>query len=79
MPFSDPDICPNLVDPMNGDFVTMTGKSVGDIAVYTCNSGFELVGATNLTCQIDGYWSDPPPLCEAIGMRKNVLVHLSLL
>ena len=65
-------VCPDLTDPTDGYLVLMTGASVGDIAVYICKSGFELVGTATLTCQSDGTWSDLTPVCKNItGMRKK--------
>ena len=55
-------MCPNLANPANGA-VTVSGRNPGDIATYTCNSGFELVGADTLTCGSDGMWSPDPPVC----------------
>ena len=38
---------------MNG-MATFTGNSVGDTVIYTCNSGFELIGSMTATCtQVD--------------------------
>ena len=34
--------------------VAFTGNSIGDTATYSCNLGFELIGATTVTCtQVD--------------------------
>ena len=54
--------CPNLADPANGA-VMVEGMNPGDTATYTCNSGFELVGADTLTCGSDGMWSPDLPVC----------------
>ena len=60
------------MDPVNG-MVMMTGNSIGDTATYSCNQGYELVGAEILTCQsIGAQWSDSPPECKIIG--KNVII-----
>ena len=65
--------CPDLTDPANG-VVVMTGNSVGDTATFTCNSGFELVGAATVTCQDDRQWTDLPSACQiVIGMRTSSL------
>ena len=61
--------CSDLTDPANG-MVVMAGNSIGDTASYTCNSSFGRVGVDTLTCQSDGTWSDPPPICEPIGMKN---------
>ena len=67
-------MCPNLVNPANG-MVVVAGMSVGDIATYTCDPGFELEGVTTQTCQSDGTWSGIPPWCEStIGKRKIILL-----
>ena len=55
-------MCPNLENPVNGA-VTVNGMNPGDTAIYTCISGFELVGADTLTCGDDGMWSSDPPSC----------------
>ena len=66
------DMCPDLVDPEGGRLVILTRKSVGGTAGFICNFGYELVGAATLTCQANGMWSAPPPVCmSAGGMRAN--------
>ena len=42
-------LCPDPADIVNG-MMTFTGHSVGDTAIYNCNSGFELIGNTSTTC-----------------------------
>ena len=65
-------VCPDLPNPANG-MVTISGNSDGDTATYTCDQGYELVGAETLTCQsIGAQWSDPPPVCQLVG--KKVIV-----
>ena len=63
-------VCPNLTDTANGRVVVFIGNSVGDTATYSCNPGFELVGAQTVTCQADGTWSDPPPTCQMMGKKR---------
>ena len=61
--FSSVVTCPDLTAPNNGS-VIMTGNSVGDTATYTCDPGFVLQdGAMMVTCQDDGTWDGPPPVC----------------
>ena len=58
-------VCPDLSLPAYGD-VTVTGRSIGDFAIYTCDSGFELDltnGSEVRTCRADGMWSGYPPTC----------------
>ena len=58
-------LCPDLVDPVNG-MVMMTGNSVGDTATYSCNDGYSLSGVDMVTCEDDGEWSDPLPICVPV-------------
>ena len=54
--------------------VTVSGNSDGDTATYTCDQGYELVGAESLTClSIGAQWSDSPPECKIIGKKVIVL------
>ena len=55
-------MCPSLPDPPNG-IVSVTGFSVGGVATYICNEGFELVGSEVRMCQGDGEWSGEEPQC----------------
>ena len=60
-------LCPDPVDIANG-LVTFSGNSIGDIATYTCNSGFELIGGATTTCtQVDANSAAfplAPPSCR---------------
>ncbi|CAH1248929.1 SELP [Branchiostoma lanceolatum] len=56
--------CNNLTPPTNG---AMTGSnSYGDVATFTCDPGYKLVGTFTLTCQYDGTWSGGSPKCTAV-------------
>ena len=65
-------LCPDLVDPVNG-MVMMTGNSVGDTATYSCDDEFSLSGVVMVTCEDDGQWSDPPPIC--VAFRTCVIIQ----
>ena len=45
-------LCLSPDNPRNGN-VTVTDNSVGGIAVYMCNSGFEVFGDAIATCTSD--------------------------
>ncbi|XP_066283044.1 sushi, von Willebrand factor type A, EGF and pentraxin domain-containing protein 1-like [Branchiostoma lanceolatum] len=54
--------CPVLSAPANG---VMTGNNRYQNQVqFSCNSGYQLVGSTTLTCQADQTWSGPVPNCS---------------
>ena len=65
--YSTAGLCPDIMDLTNG-MMMMTGISIGDTANFTCNPGYELVGAENITCRKGRGWSDPPPVCHS-GMK----------
>ena len=61
--------CFGLNNPANSE-VMVNGMSPGDTAIYTCDSGFELVGAATLTCGNDGQWNPAPPICRGEFSRN---------
>ena len=60
-------MCPALLDPINGA-VTWTSLTVGGVATYVCDDGFELEGSMTRTCESSGMWSGEEPMCR--GMYK---------
>ena len=69
--------CPDLDHPVNGT-VSQSGNSEGDTALYTCNSGYELVGASVLNCQDDGTWDNSPPFCHSVGGKTENLNSINM-
>ena len=62
-----------MPNPANG-MVTVSRNSDGDTATYTCDQGYELMGAETLTClSIGAQWNDSLPECEIIGTKVIVL------
>ncbi|KAI8484967.1 hypothetical protein Bbelb_373740, partial [Branchiostoma belcheri] len=59
--------CPILTEPTNG---TMSGENV---LTFTCNTGYNLVGPSTLTCLEDGTWDGSPPTCEAVQLQCPTL------
>ena len=55
------EVCPTLPDPENGK-VFVFDKS----AVYTCNTGYTLVGAQFLQC-ISEKWIGQSPTCSTLS------------
>ena len=76
-------LCPAPVDIDNG-VMTFTGDSVGDTATYTCDSGFELIGAETTTCILSpvdensaAFQPAPPSCrCEYTGYKLPALEWL---
>ena len=61
-------LCDDPVSIKNGT-VTFNGNSVGDIATYICDSGFELIGNATTTCStfVDmniAEFQPAPPSCR---------------
>ena len=40
------------------------GTSFGDVARYSCDTGYILNGTAERTCQANGEWSGSAPTCE---------------
>ena len=57
--------CPPLTAPDNG---TLEGSdfSLGSYVVFTCSSGYTLVGNSEIFCLSSAEWSDPTPTCEPV-------------
>ena len=51
--------------PTNGRVDTSAGTSFGDVARYSCDTGYTLNGPAQRTCQADGQWSGSVPTCES--------------
>ena len=60
-------LCDVPVDIDNG-MVTFNGNSIGDMATYTCDLGFELIGNANTTCTLvdtdSAEFQPVPPSCR---------------
>ena len=67
--------CPDLTDPPNGNH-SITGNTVGHIAIFECDPGYELIGDDVLGCQEDGQWTSSVPSCQEIGMTTIITIIL---
>lgn len=54
--------CNPLDAPDNG-FIRFSSTTVGSVASYSCNPGFELQGVTSRICRPGGEWSEVAPVC----------------
>ena len=57
--------CGQLDRPSNGRVNTSAGTSFGDVARYSCDTGYTLYGPAERTCQADGRWNGSVPTCES--------------
>ena len=57
--------CGQPDDPSNGRVDTSAGTSFGDVARYSCDTGYTRNGPAERTCQADGQWSGSAPTCES--------------
>ncbi|XP_019620809.1 PREDICTED: P-selectin-like [Branchiostoma belcheri] len=53
--------CPQLTAPLNGGHTA--GSSYPTVVQFTCDTGYNRVGAGSIACQADGTWSDSAPTC----------------
>ena len=60
--------CDILSTPSNGGMSCSSGRVgvgyEGDTCSFTCNTGYELTGSDNRTCQSNGSWSGSEVLCK---------------
>lgn len=65
-------LCPQL-SIVNG-MIIMTSNTVGSLAFYQCNLGFEVSGLTVRECTADsgeGQWSGEEPTCIGIKLSND--------
>ncbi|XP_019618629.1 PREDICTED: sushi, von Willebrand factor type A, EGF and pentraxin domain-containing protein 1-like [Branchiostoma belcheri] len=64
-------LCPPLTPPLNGQMAG--GNAYGDIVVYVCDAGYELVGGNvTRTCQEDKEWSGTQPECHKVSCSQLI-------
>ncbi|CAF4748505.1 unnamed protein product [Pieris macdunnoughi] len=90
MPQCIPIYCPDPIIPEHGQLLTKTtskdGKyPVGDLLIYTCDTGYQVLGEASIVCTENGFWSHPPPFCvppaeiknpDTIYIENTTLVHV---
>ncbi|XP_032527367.1 locomotion-related protein Hikaru genki isoform X2 [Danaus plexippus] len=67
IPHCVPIYCPDPLVPENGRLLSTMSKDgkypVGDLIMYACEDGLEIVGESSIVCTENGFWSHPPPFC----------------
>ena len=64
--------CPAMVDPASGT-VSVSSNGSHSLAVFSCVSGYHILGATELNCGDSGTWSDNPPACSKCQLVEKQL------
>ena len=62
--------CVTLPDPANGRVSHTAGTTFGQIATYSCNQGYNLMGDGTRMCQATGVWSGSAPTCQCMLLLK---------
>jgi len=63
--------CDQPMDIENGNWIIKSfypDFRIGVTVSYECENGYKAVGATEITCQASGYWSDYGPRCLPLGL-----------
>lgn len=64
--------CPAPDDVLFASFaLSVPDPFVNTVLTYVCNSGYEIKGASTLTCLPNGKWSDGAPTCTS---ENNIIV-----
>ena len=58
--------CGQPPTPGHGKVSYSSGTTYGMVATYTCNTGYDLIGQTSVTCQNNGTWTNIP-VCRPKG------------
>ena len=64
-------VCDNLTDPANGSVTHTSGTTFAQTATYSCNTGYNLVGDSNRTCQATRMWSGSAPTCQSMLLNDG--------
>lgn len=69
--------CRNPGNPEHGRLYGDT-YSVDSQVTFSCEEGFQLMGAAKLTCMESGEWSHPIPYCEGVVPGENACWNVTL-
>ena len=76
--------CDDLSTPSNGEITSCSSGILGvgyerDTCSFNCNTGYELTGSPQRTCQSDGSWSGSPVSCTIMECPSSSLPMNSML
>ncbi|XP_066289116.1 P-selectin-like [Branchiostoma lanceolatum] len=66
VPTCSPVQCGTLTAPAHGTLSAADATTYQDVVQVICEHGYELDGASSVTCQADGAWSESLPTCQAV-------------
>ena len=58
--------CGTLANPNNGQVSHTSGTTFGQVATYSCNTGYNLMGGTIRMCQATREWFGSAPTCQSM-------------
>uniref|UniRef100_A0A6P8IYU7 Sushi, von Willebrand factor type A, EGF and pentraxin domain-containing protein 1-like n=1 Tax=Actinia tenebrosa TaxID=6105 RepID=A0A6P8IYU7_ACTTE len=58
--------CGYLDPPVNGEKIGEEHQ-YGQSVMFKCNTGYNLIGSSNVTCQTSGQWSHSVPSCQIVN------------
>lgn len=61
--------CGALTAPGNGTVDTQTGTKYQSVALFYCNTGYDLIGVSSTKCGADGVWDSVKPRCHIKGIH----------
>ncbi len=56
--------CGSIQNPLSGMVDTSSGTIFMNIATYSCNRGYFLIGVATRTCNADQQWKPEAPSCD---------------
>ena len=67
--------CGDLQPPANGGISFSAGTIFGSVAIFTCNTGYDIIGMESRFCLVDELWNGTTPSCQRMLMYLLV-VHV---
>ncbi len=64
--------CP-VLSPPSGGTVRLTSRTPRGVAIYSCNTGNNLIGSVTRTCLTNEQWSGTEPICQ-----RGICLHCML-